>query len=78
VSQARASHGLARSVQGSLFDFIAALEPVLTLFVFDLDTAAWPNHNPSSFPSQNRSRELARAGPRKNEMEERAARAKRE
>jgi hypothetical protein len=49
VSQARASHGLARSVQGSLFDFIAALEPVITFFVFDLDPAAWPNHNPNSF-----------------------------
>jgi hypothetical protein len=36
VSQAQASHDLARSVQGSLFDFVAALEPVLALFVFDL------------------------------------------
>jgi hypothetical protein len=78
VSQAQASHDLARSVQGSLFDFVAALEPVLALSVFDLHLAARPNHNPRYFPIQNRSRELARARPRKNEMEERAARAKRE
>jgi hypothetical protein len=78
VCQAQASHDLARSVQDSLFDFVAALEPVLALSVFDLHPAARPNHNPSSFPGQNRSRELARARPRKNKMEERAARAKRE
>jgi hypothetical protein len=47
------SHVL-RSVQDSLFDFLAALEPVLVLSVFDLHPAARPNHNPSSFPSQNR------------------------
>jgi hypothetical protein len=78
VSQAQTSHDLARSVQGSLFDFVAALEPVLALSVFDLHPAARSNHNPRSFPSQNRSRELARARLRKNEMEERGARAKRE
>jgi hypothetical protein len=42
VSQAQASHDLARSVQGSLFDFVAALEPVLALSVFDLHLAARP------------------------------------
>jgi hypothetical protein len=51
VSQAQASHGLG-SVQGNLFDFVAAPESVLALSVFDLHPVARPNHNPNSFSAR--------------------------